>query len=122
MIKWNVDLDKYQHKPLSPSKYKSSIITLSPSKSRKLFSESEDIPQMQIPTQDSKISKQKYKITTEFPTNPDLDMHMVAMKFRFRWYLRKFRIGIRKHKIIYQKFNVFKRFTIAIIKEIEQQK
>jgi hypothetical protein len=60
-------------------------------------------------------------IPFEAPTNPSLDQNIAAIKFRYRWYIRKMRLSFKSHQKLYQKWHCFKALTIAIKCEIELQ-
>ena len=52
-------------------------------------------------------SKHKAQLTAsevimEFPDNPDLEQNMAAIKFRYRWYFKKFKMALEKHSKLYQ--------------------
>jgi len=67
--------------------------------------------------------KESRKVQNYEPAeNPALDLNIQAIKFRYRWYLKKSILGFKKYKRQHLQLWAFKRFTIAIIKQIEESK
>jgi len=114
---------------VSPCKYKNDIV-VSSNCSKKLFTytpekQTEQVAQS-IPQNIESIHIDKVfeisELVVDYPTPTLLDKNILAIKFRYKWYFRKFHLSVRKHKNIYQTWGIFKRLTIGVIKEIEQQK